>query len=95
MSSGSFCEQARAGVWVYPMNYPLKVIGDSAHPMQTIVAGILSRHIDDFDAATLSCRHSAGGKYVSVSATFILRSEAQRDQLYAELAACPQIKLVL
>ncbi len=95
MSTGSFCDRSLAGVWVFPMRYPLKVIGDSSHPMRDIVAALLQRHIPDFDPATLSCQPSSAGRYVSVRAEFILHSKEQVDRLYADLAACPQIKLVL
>ncbi len=82
-------------VWEFPMRYPLKVLGEASHPMATIVAELLQRHIKDFDASSLTCRLSAGGKYISVSAEFTLLSKEQVNRLYADLAACPQIKLVL
>ncbi len=82
-------------VWVFPMRYPLKVIGDSAHPMQRIVAELIQGVIEDFDPASLVSRASAGGRYVSVSAEFTFQNKEQVNRLYADLAACPFIRLVL
>lgn len=82
-------------LWEFPMDYPLKIMGEAQHPMRDIVADILSRHVDNFDAATLSEKPSSAGKYVSVSAMLRIERKEQINNLYAELAACAQIRMVL
>ena len=81
--------------WEFPMEYPLKVLGEAQHPMAQIVADIVTRHVPDFDASCIEMRASSGGKYISVTAVFTLTHKEQVNNLYADLAACQQIKLVL
>lgn len=82
-------------VWTFPMRYPLKVLGESQFPMAQIVSDIVKRHIPDFDPATVEMRASSGGRYVSITAVFTLTCKEQVNALYADLAACQEIKLVL
>ena len=82
-------------LWEFPMHYPLKVMGESRHPMREIVANILLRHVPAFDPSTLSERPSSAGRYVSVSATIYVERKEQINGLYADLAACAEIRMVL
>ncbi len=82
-------------LWEFPMDYPLKVMGEAQHPMRAIVADIVARHVPDFDAAGISERASSGGKYVSVSVVLRIERKEQINGLYADLAACAQIRMVL
>ncbi|MDF3030273.1 MAG: hypothetical protein K0R03_831 [Moraxellaceae bacterium] len=82
-------------LWEFPMHYPLKIMGEAQHPMREIVANILLRHVPEFDPSTISERASSAGKYVSVSATIYVERKEQINALYADLAACAQIRMVL
>lgn len=82
-------------LWEFPMHYPLKIMGEAAHPMREIVANILLRHCPDFDPTCISERASSAGKYVSVTATVYVERKEQINGLYADLAACAQIRMVL
>ncbi len=82
-------------VWVFPMRYPLKIIGESQYPLQDAVVNILCPLFTDFNPATLHCRPSSGGRYLAISAEFTLHSKEQVNELYAQLAACPYIKWVI
>ncbi len=63
--------------------------------MHSIVAELIQEVIEDFDATTLVSRASAGGRYVSLTAEFTFQNKEQVNRLYAGLAACPYIRLVL
>lgn len=82
-------------LWEFPMHYPLKIMGEAQHPMREIIAGILLRHVPDFDPSTLTERPSSAGKYVSVAATIYVERKEQINGLYADLAACAQVRMVL
>jgi putative lipoic acid-binding regulatory protein len=77
------------------MHYPLKIMGEAQHPMREIVANILLRHVPDFDPSSITERASSAGKYVSLSATIYVERKEQINALYADLAACAQIRMVL
>ena len=76
---------------MFPCEYPLKVAGKSSAPLETVVVEIVQRHVKDFDATTVTVRESKGGKYLSVSVSFIAHSKPQLDALYLDLTAHPDI----
>jgi putative lipoic acid-binding regulatory protein len=82
-------------LWEFPMDYPVKVLGESQYPLAQIVADILLRHVPDFDPATISMKPSSGGKYVSVTATVYVTHKDQINGMYADFASAQEIKLVL
>jgi putative lipoic acid-binding regulatory protein len=82
-------------LWEFPMDYPLKIMGESRHPMREIVANILLRHVPAFDPSTLTERASSAGKYVSVSAMVHVEQKEQINGMYADFAACAEIRMVL
>ncbi len=82
-------------LWEFPMDYPVKVLGEAQHPMAQIVAEILQRHAPGFDPATLAMKPSSGGKYISITASVHVTHKEQINGMYADFAATPEIKMVL
>jgi len=82
-------------LWEFPMDFPLKIMGEAQHPMREIIANILLRHVPEFDPSGMSERASTGGKYVSVSVTVCVTCKEQINGMYADFAACEQIRMVL
>lgn len=82
-------------LWEFPQHYPLKIMGEAAHPMREIVANILLRHVPEFDPSSITERLSRAGKYVSLSATVYVECKEQINGMYADFAACEQIRMVL
>lgn len=82
-------------LWVFPMDYPLRILGEAQYPLADIVTAILLRHVPDFNPATLSEKPSSGGKYVSVSTIVYVTHKDQINGMYAEFAATPEIRMVL
>lgn len=82
-------------LWEFPLHYPLKIMGEAQHPLREIVAAILLRHVPGFDPATITERASSGGKYVSLSLTVYVERKEQINGMYADFAACAQIRMVL
>ncbi len=75
----------------FPTEYPLKVAGKNSVELEATVIDIVRRHVEDFDATTLTVRESKGGKYLAVSVSFTARSKPQLDALYQDLTAHPHI----
>lgn len=69
----------------FPTEYPLKVAGKNSFGFEKTVIEIVSRHVLDFDHATVTSRESTGGKYLAVSVSFVAQSKAQLDALYQDL----------
>lgn len=82
-------------LWVFPMQYPLKIMGEARFPLRATVATILQRHVPDFDPATLTERPSSGGKYLSITASVYVERKEQINGMYADFAAHEHIKTVL
>ena len=78
-----------------PMEVPLKVMGKNEPGFTETIADVLGRHIADFDPKTLDVRHSKGGNYLSLTATFTAHSRQQLDDLYRELSALPQVSYLI
>jgi putative lipoic acid-binding regulatory protein len=75
----------------YPTDYPLKVIGLSADDLVAHVRGLIAAaglRVGDEEVTT---RASGGGKYLSVSLSVRLDSEAERHAVYAALKADPRV----
>jgi uncharacterized protein len=69
----------------FPTEYPLKVAGKNTPGFEKTVIEIVSRHVLDFDHATVTARESKGGKYLAVSVSFTAQSKPQLDALYQDL----------
>jgi uncharacterized protein len=69
----------------FPTEYPLKVAGKNTPGFEKTVIEIVSRHVLDFDHATVTARESKGGKYLAVSVSFVAQSKAQLDAIYQDL----------
>lgn len=95
MTDRKLTEIQNEHLWEFPMDYPLKVLGEAQHPLAQIVADILLRHVPDFDPATLNLKPSSAGKYVSVAAVVHVTHKDQINGMYADFAATAEIKLVL
>jgi putative lipoic acid-binding regulatory protein len=82
-------------LWEFPMQYPVKVVGEARYPMREIVANILLKHVPDFDPFTLTEKISAAGNYTSVTALVYVERKEQINGMYADFAAHQHIKMVL
>ena len=83
------------GPWVFPCDFPLKVMGRNVEGFADAVAAVVLRHAPDFDAAALQVRASARGSYLSCTCVERARSREQLDALYRELASHPLVRVVL
>lgn len=82
-------------LWVFPMDYPIKLIGLAGAELRQAVVEILHKHFPDFDESSLVTTASRTGKYDSITAKLYFTELEQVHALYADLAACPLIKTAL
>ncbi|ESK40488.1 YbeD family protein [Acinetobacter nectaris] len=82
-------------LWVFPMDYPIKLIGEASDELHTAVVEILVKHFPNFEEETLAVQPSRTGKYHSITAQLRFDELEQVHALYADLAACPLIKTAL
>lgn len=85
----------REDLWVFPMDYPIKLIGEAGDDLHHAVVDILLKHFPEFKKETLTVQPSRTGKYHSITANLRFDELEQVHALYADLAACPLIKTAL
>ena len=79
----------------FPMEFPLKIIGNNEEGFKPMVLEILHRHVKDLDEREVKDRLSSGEKYCSVSVSFMAKTRKQVDDLYLELTHNEKVKWVL
>lgn len=87
--------ELREELWVFPMDYPIKLMGHAGNELRDAVIEILVKHFPEFDEATLQIQASRTGKYHSITAQLRFEELEQVHQLYADLAACEHIRTAL
>ncbi|MEM8497310.1 MAG: DUF493 domain-containing protein [Pseudomonadota bacterium] len=79
----------------FPCAYPIKVIGASVEGFTELVVSIVRRHDPDFDASSVEHNDSRNGAYRSVRLIITATGETQLLELFTELKASGQVKMVL
>lgn len=82
-------------VFGFPCDFPLKIMGLAGDDLPSVIGDIVQRHAPDFDAATITVRSSAKGKYMSLTCKITATSRQQLDALYRELSRHPRVKFLL
>jgi len=83
------------GPFVYPQEYPLKVIGLAAEDFAAHAQRLVERAAGAEAVAPPTVRQSGQGKYHSVTVVVVLRSEEQRLAVYAALRADSRVVYAL
>ena len=81
--------------WVFPSDFPVKIMGRNVEGFADAVAQVVLRHAPDFQPATMELRVSSGRNYLSCTCTVRAVSREQLDALYRELTAHPLVRVVL
>ncbi|MDY6945132.1 MAG: DUF493 domain-containing protein [Pseudomonadota bacterium] len=82
-------------LFVFPCDYPLKVMGRRTDDFRSIVLGIVQKHAGPIAASNIEERPSASGNYLSLTCTFNAQSKQQLDDLYRELTSCERVMVAL
>ncbi|WP_168378142.1 YbeD family protein [Acinetobacter cumulans] len=82
-------------LWVFPMDYPIKLIGNAGEELRLAVNEIFVKHFPDFDDSKMTVTPSRTGKYHSITAQLRFEELEQVHAVYADLAACKHIRTAL
>ena len=85
----------QGSLFKFPCDFPIKAMGLATDDFDSLVVGIVRRHVDDLPEGAVAYRESRKGKYVSVTVTIRAESQNQLDRLYQELSAHERILMVL
>lgn len=88
-------EPTAEDLFEFPCLFPIKVMGLRTDDFATTVVAVLLRHVPDFDAKSVEMRASSGGKYLSITCTFMAHSRVQLDEVYQALSHHPAVSMVL
>lgn len=69
----------------FPCSYPLKVVGINTNGFYSAVCAILERYLERGTHIAYASRTSSGGKYMSITATFVARDYEQLTAIYRDL----------
>jgi putative lipoic acid-binding regulatory protein len=81
-------------LWVFPMDYPIKLIGNAGMNFELLLL-IFCRSTSLNLMVNSKVQPSRTGKYHSLTAQLRFEELEQVHALYADLAACPLIKTAL
>jgi hypothetical protein len=79
----------------YPIDFPLKVIGNNEPDFEDFAVEIVRRYVPDLLEENIISKFSGTGKYCSVSFQFIAQSREQVDALYLELSSHKRVLMIL
>lgn len=79
----------------YPCRFDVKAMGRQGNRFSALVHGVVSRHIDVGDLLHTQTRPSRRGKYQAITCTIRARSKQQIQAIYADLAACAEVLMML
>ena len=92
---GSPAVQREDTLFVFPCDFPIKIMGRDTDDFRSLVLGIVTRHFGELTPERIEERPSSNGKYLSITCTVIAGSKAQLDALYMELTSCSQVLVAL
>ena len=71
------------------------LMGKNCDGFEAQVVTMVRKHCPGLGEGAVVCRHSKGGKYLSVTVTITATSREQLDNIYYELTACEQVLMAL
>jgi uncharacterized protein len=80
---------------IYPCQFPIKVIGENSENLEKIIVKVMSSFGEVIDPDGIAIRHSTNGKYLSVTFEIVATSREYLEQVYSELKAQKEVKMVL
>lgn len=79
----------------YPLDYPIKVIGDNYEGFAHQVAQVIKRHDPKFNADSIEPVASKKATFVSLRFSIWATSKAQIEGMYQDLKQVSGVKMVL
>lgn len=79
----------------FPCDFSIKVMGETHETFSATIVGLIQTIIPTFTADHVEMRASSAGKYISLTCTVHVISQAQLDDVYRLLSAHPLVKFAL
>jgi len=79
----------------FPCSFPIKVMGETQEIFSTTIIGLIQTIVPSFSAEHVEMRASTNGKYISLTCSVDVDSQAQLDDVYRLLTAHPLVKYTL
>jgi uncharacterized protein len=80
---------------IYPCQFPIKVIGENHEELEKIIIKVMSSFSEMIDPNEMSINYSKNKKYVSITFKIVAKSREYLEQVYAELNAQKEVKMVM
>ncbi len=90
-------EAAESGLALieYPSKFPLKVLGRHDSDFENVVLELIRARCPQAEHIDVRRRSSSGGKYLALTLTFTVYSQAQLEDIYQDLYDCDQVVMSL
>jgi hypothetical protein len=73
------------GLFQFPCEFPIKVMGRDSESFRSLTLAIVERHAGPVAAAGISERRSRKGRFLALTYTIRAESRTQLDRIYQEL----------
>jgi uncharacterized protein len=83
------------GKLVFPMEFPIKVLGRHGGDLHALSRRIIEKHAGPLNEDQIRDRPSAAANFVSVTYVIQATSQDQLDAIYRELTACEAVLMAL
>jgi uncharacterized protein len=80
---------------IYPCKFPIKVIGENTEELKEIVIKVMSSFGEVINSEAMSVKLSKNDKYLSITFTIVAKSREYIEQIYSELNAQKEVKMVM
>jgi uncharacterized protein len=80
---------------IYPCQFPIKVIGENTENLEKAIVGVMSSLGEVITPDEIIIKHSKNEKYSSITFKIVARSREHIEQIYSELNAQKEVKMVL
>jgi uncharacterized protein len=80
---------------IYPCKFPIKVIGENTEELEKIIIKVMSSFGEVINSDGMTVKRSKNDKYLSITFTIIAKSREYLEQIYSELNAQNEVKMVM
>ena len=80
---------------IYPCQFPIKVIGENHEELENVIIKVMSSFSEVIDPGEMTVNYSKNQKYVSLTFKIVAKSREYLEQIYSELNAQKEVKMVM
>jgi hypothetical protein len=80
---------------IYPCQFPIKVIGENNRKLEKVIIKVMLSFEEVINPVEMSTTHSKNKKYLSITFEIVAKSREYIEQIYSELKAQKEVKMVL